>query len=190
MAGRAFLGSVASRLRGGGARSGPAAGGFLTPPPTSQRRGYGFVVGNGMAAGVALGSLATKLALPTLAPPRRLLHVASGSTLPTSKLVFPAALCAKTRAGVAYVALFGSLIYMYGWVMPKMESLESNLKAWKNSNDKLTQAIEAVQLRLADEHVSTDVSHVQSSGQIGGDGSPMPLQGPRSTHRSSRRIQR
>ncbi|CAO2140657.1 unnamed protein product [Urochloa humidicola] len=79
-------------------------------------------------------------------------------------MVVPAALCAKTRAGVAYVALFGSLIYMYGWVMPELERLESNLKAWKSSTDKLTQAIEAVQLLLADEHVSTDVSQVQSSG--------------------------
>ncbi|TKW06988.1 hypothetical protein SEVIR_7G277600v4 [Setaria viridis] len=53
---------------------------------------------------------------------------------------------------------FGSLIYMYGWMTPRLERKVKERTSLMN--DCLTQAIEAAELLLAD----LDVSSAQSSG--------------------------
>ncbi|CAN6357400.1 unnamed protein product [Urochloa humidicola] len=54
----------------------------------------------------------------------------SGSTPPPSKTALP-----KIRAGVPYVVLSGTLVYLYGWLVPRLDSLEAKVEALQKLND-------------------------------------------------------
>ncbi|CAL4904515.1 unnamed protein product [Urochloa decumbens] len=129
-----------------------------------------------MAMAALLRSLATKVARapPTLLArglhggarsgtrhrllPRRGLH-----SLPNAAATPPASemdLVPKIRAGVAHVTLFGTLVYMYGSVLPRLDRLQANLEARNRAELEaallIDEAIQALEL-LLEELASTNV---------------------------------
>ncbi|CAO2153509.1 unnamed protein product [Urochloa humidicola] len=53
-----------------------------------------------------------------------------GSTPPPSKTALP-----KIRAGVPYVVLSGTLVYLYGWLVPRLDRMEAKVEALQKLND-------------------------------------------------------
>ncbi|CAL4904516.1 unnamed protein product [Urochloa decumbens] len=144
-----------------------------------------------MAMAALLRSLATKVARapPTLLArglhggarsgtrhrllPRRGLH-----SLPNAAATPPASemdLVPKIRAGVAHVTLFGTLVYMYGSVLPRLDRLQANLEARNRAEleaalliDEAIQALELLLEELASTNVPQDSGHgKQPVGETG-----------------------
>ncbi|CAL4897151.1 unnamed protein product [Urochloa decumbens] len=128
-----------------------------------------------MAMAAHLRSLATKVtrAPPTLLArfahsgpgdrllPRRGLHSLpnAAATPPASKMDLVTAL-PKIRAGVAYVTLFGTVVYLYGSVLPRLDRIQANLEARNRADLEaglvLDEAIQTLEL-LLEELASTNV---------------------------------
>ncbi|CAN6335401.1 unnamed protein product [Urochloa humidicola] len=73
---------------------------------------------------------------------------ATGSTPPASKTDLVAAL-PKIGAGVAYVTLFGTLVYLHGSLVPRLDRLEAKVEArnsLENLNDDLATNVPRAQV--------------------------------------------
>ncbi|CAN6330217.1 unnamed protein product [Urochloa humidicola] len=105
--------------------------------------------------------------------PRRGLHSLpnAGATPPPTKMDLVTAL-AKIRAGLAYVALFGTAGYLYGSVLPQLHRIQAKLEARNRAELEavlaLDEAIETVELLLAEQNSAVHAGHgKQHVGETG-----------------------
>ncbi|CAN6357425.1 unnamed protein product [Urochloa humidicola] len=70
---------------------------------------------------------------------------------------------AKIRAGLAYVALFGTAGYLYGSVLPQLDRIQAKLEARNRAELEavlaLDEAIETVELLLAEQNSAVHAGH-------------------------------